>query len=1003
MVGRDDALAAAGEAVRAAAAGEARVVIVAGEAGVGKTRLVRELAARTAAEDTILLWGDCVPLDAGDLPYGAVIAALRTLPRELDAPTLERILGPWRQELARLLPELADSSTGGARATGEGRAGAGSGAAAEGGAAAGGGSQARLFELLLGALVRLAGDRPILLVIEDVHWADRATRALLHFLAHNVRAERIAIVLTYRTDEVGIGDPASRVLADLRRLAHATAIELERLSRTETGLQLSGILGGVADDATVTWVHGRAGGNPYFAEEVLAAGHVARDEVPAGLRELLLARILGLPPDVRDLVALAATLGAVVDCDVLRRASGMGATAFATALRALVDAQVLVPDGGTDRYRFRHALGRDAVYADQLPTERRGLHARAAAALAAGPEARRDPAAWSALAHHLDAAGDEPGALRASISAAHASERAYAFADAQRHLERAVALWASVEERARPYGIDRAGLLARLADATALAGDINRAIEVGYTALAALDEGADPVRAARLHERLGRWHGRRELALPHFQEALDLLPPGPSADRAAVLISEVKVRAHTEPLLSLRFRIDEALAIAQQAGAREEEARARIQLGVLHTYGGDPDKAVAHLREGRRISEQLGRVDDVAFAIASIGDSLLANGRVAEGVEVLLPAVDEVRRAGLGASFGQLVELNLLDCLLRLGRWTEADPRAARLLETAQADADRVAAIAYRANLDTRRGDIAAADALLPDAIALVGRNVPRQHAILAYAAWAELAVTRGDPVAAREVVDQACATLGGGDIIFWPRLLAVGVRAEADLAERARASVGRKSEERLPHERAIGLLDELLEYLCGRPRLETWAWHALAWAEASRVEGAARPDLWDEACAHWRRLEFPYEAAYCRLRAAEARLAGRSARERATEDLRAGHATAVRLGARPLLAEIEALARRARVPLGGADAPLHEGAAEHDLTPREVTVLERLALGRTNRQIAEELFLSRRTVDMHVRHILAKLHAANRVEAAGAARRLGILGDARTETRVAG
>ena len=973
MVGRDDSLASAEEAVRAAAAGEARIVVVAGEAGVGKTRLVRELAAR-AADDAIVLWGDCIPFDGGELPYGAVIAALRSVPRELDRATLERVLGPGRRELARLLPELAGGEHDGVDAP------------------AGGSSQARLFELLLGALGRLGEVRPVVLVLEDLHWSDRATRDLLRFLAQNTRAERLAVVLTYRTDEPTVDDAAGRLLGDLQRSGRIEQVALDRLSRAEAALQLEGILGTEPGAETVARVHDRAGGNPYFAEEVLAAGPDAHGQVPPGLRDLLLARVHRLSPDARELVALAAAIGAAVDHDLLRRTSRLEEPGFTAALRELVEAHVLTRDHGHERYRFRHALARDAVHEDLLPGERRVLHARVAAALAAVPENERGPPEWSALALHLDAAHDDPAALAAALSAAHAAELAYAFADAQRHLARARELWTRVASPDRPPGRDMAGLLADLAHVTELAGEANTAIAVAYDALAELDEHADPIRAARLHERLGSWHVRADLALPHFEAALALLPPGPSAERAAALISEVRVRAHGASLTMLRPRIDEALATARAAGAREEEARARIVLGKLHTYGGDVEAAVAHLRDGGRLALELGRVDDWAMATGSIGDALLSNGRVEEAVAVLIRASDEVREVGLGAAYGPFVEINLTDSLIRIGRWDEAERRLAHLLEFAQADADRVAAITLRVWLDARRGAFTAAEALVPEAIALLDRNVPRQHATLVYAACAELAVTRGDPRAACDVVERAVEHLGGGDIIFWPRLLTMGLRAQADLAEQAR-SLGDTEQEWAERAWAARLLDDLLGYMEGLPRVETLALHDLAWAERARVDGAARPDLWDVAAGCWRRLRFPYEIAYCRFRAAEARLAVRGERERAADDLRAAAAEADALGAAALAADVAALARRARVPvaarteLSPATTPVG-----HDLTPREVTVVERLARGRTNRQIAEELFLSRRTVDMHVRHILAKLHAANRVEAAGAAQRLGIV-----------
>ncbi len=230
---------------------------------------------------------------------------------------------------------------------------------------------------------------------------------------------------------------------------------------------------------------------------------------------------------------------------------------------------------------------------------------------------------------------------------------------------------------------------------------------------------------------------------------------------------------------------------------------------------------------------------------------------------------------------------------------------------------------------------------------------------------------------------------------MMWPMMLGLGLRAVGRLAAQARTR-GDADASGAARADARALRDEIHAYRFEEPvgelaPPELLTHHVLADAELAEVDGEPRPDLWAEATARWDALAFPHHAADARLREAEARFAAGGERPRAAAALRAAHATAAELGAAPLREQIEALARRARLDLE-APAPAPAEERPHDLTPRELEVLERLAAGRTNRQIAEELFLSRRTVDMHVRHILAKLNAANRVEAAGMAHELGLV-----------
>ncbi len=419
-VGRTDTLAALDGALTQVSEGAAQLVLLAGEAGIGKTRMAHELADRARERGQRVLWGECVPMQAGELPYAPLVAALRGRGAETGVA------------LDRLLTELRDGRGGGAPATPQ--------------------APARLFELLLGALGRLAETTPTVVVVEDIHWADHATQDLVRFLARNLRDERLLILATLRTDEPA--PPGLRdLLAELARSARVERLELTRLTAEDTALQVAGIVGADGDAALAEWVHGRAEGNPYFAEELLAA-RVAGEPgaaLPDSLRDVLLTRMAGLDGAPRQVVLIAATAGRDIGHELLARAAGLDAEVLAAALRELVAAHVLVCDASAERYRFRHALAGEAVYAELLPPERRALHAAIARALeAAVPAPDRGAAEWAALAQHWDGAHDEAAALRSSVAAAAAAHEVYAFEAARGHLERARALWERVAPAARP-------------------------------------------------------------------------------------------------------------------------------------------------------------------------------------------------------------------------------------------------------------------------------------------------------------------------------------------------------------------------------------------------------------------------------------------------------------------------------------------------------------------------------------------------------------------------
>src|SRR5512132_2507869 len=429
FVGRAEELRRLEAALERACAGEPAIVLLAGEAGVGKTRLVAELAARAEeGAGARVLVGGCIWLGEGALPYAPVVEALRPLVRTLDPAALRSLAGPAHAELAGLLPELGDQRPGPAKPAGYG--------------------QARLFELFLGLLDRLGKERPLVLVVEDLHWADRSTRDLLAFVVRNLRSERILLLATYRSDELHRRHPLRPFLAELAR-GGVERVELEPFGHQELAILLEGILGAPPDAATVDDVLARSEGNAFFAEElVAAAAYRAGSLLPQTLRDVLLIRFEALSDQAQAVLRVAAVAGRRVQHELLARVAGMAEPALLDGLRDTVAHQLLVvgADGGS--YAFRHALVQEAVYAEALPGERNRLHVAFATALEAHPELAggAGPAVAAEIALHWHAAGDQPRALVASVRAGMQAFSGYGFAEAQRHLERALELWERVAD-----------------------------------------------------------------------------------------------------------------------------------------------------------------------------------------------------------------------------------------------------------------------------------------------------------------------------------------------------------------------------------------------------------------------------------------------------------------------------------------------------------------------------------------------------------------------------
>ena len=981
FVGRTEELARLRELLARAADGRPQVAMIGGEAGVGKTRLVERLAASASGQGVRVLDGGCVPLGEEGLPFAPVVEALR----DLDAAELEAVAGPARAELDRLLHDLAWG-----------------GEAVAAGAVAGAG-QGRLLELLLGLVQRLAATAPLLWVMEDLHWADRSTRDLLAFLAASLRSERVLLVGTFRSDELDRLHPLRRLLGELARNRRTQRLELPRFSRAEVAEQLAGLLGADPPTGLVEAIYARSEGNPFYAEELLLAGADGGGgpgALPPSLQEVLLTRVVRLSHRTQQLLRVTAAAGPGVAQPLLAVVAGMDDQALLAGLREAVDQQLLLPEPGGEGYVFRHALLAEAVYGELLPGERVGLHTALARALEAGVDAGGTPATRAArLAYHWAAAGDQPRALAASLEAAAAAERVYAFAEAQLQLERVLALWDRVADAEARAGMDRVALLSRCAEAAYAAGDPARATQLVRQALPLVDEVSQPRRAGLLYEQLARCLRLLDNpdALGAQQEAARLVAPEPSSERARVLGSLAQLLALLSRFGEARGLAEEAVAMARQVGARTEEATARTALGSALIQLGNADAGLAELEAARRLATQASDVVVMLRAIVNHSDGLLAAGRLEEAATVALDGLQEAHRLGMARSWGPYLAGNATEALVALGRWDQAEQVSRQGLETAPSDAASVPLLLFRTALELGRGDLDAAQARLQAVRRLLPSPTPMaQSAGGLSAGLAELALSRGDLEQAKQLAAEA-VPLAAANPRYAAPVYTLGMRIEADRAELARA---RHPGQPAPDDGTASALLERLAQASGGPAAtgipELAAWHATALAERSRQECPSDSAAWAAAVTAWDRLGQPYRVAYAGFRQVEALLTAGDRESAAVVLGRAAEITG-RLGARPLETEIRALARRARLdlaPHAGAPAVVSGAstpAEQLGLTPREAEVLALVAAGRSNRQIAQALFISPKTASVHVSNILAKLGVAGRVEAAAIAHRLGL------------
>jgi DNA-binding NarL/FixJ family response regulator len=983
MVGRDDELGRLLTLLDDAEAGRSVAALVSGDAGVGKSRLVSEVTRLAEGRGFTALSGQCAEL--GDsVPYLPLADALRGAAQSTGV----RDALSSRPALGRLLPEGGD----GQRAD-EDRSGL---------------ARQQMFGGVLGLLTELAAAAPVLLVLEDLHWADASTRDLVTFLSRMLHRERVALIGTYRTDDLHRRHPLRPVVAELLRLPSVTAVDLAPLDPAALAEHLMAAAPGRIDAIELNDIVARAEGNAYYAEELLAAfvgGDPAeRRALPAGLAALLLSRVEQLSDTTQRVLRVAAVAGRRADDELVRAASGLAADEYEAAVREAITLQLLVTDG-TEGYVFRHALLREAVYGDLLPGERTRLHATMSSLLA-DEHRLAMPGTAAELSQHCLASHDIPGAFAASVRAGQEAERLGAPAEAHRHYDQALALWERVAEPEKTAGMARAKLGLLSATNAADSGDYERAVHLLRRLRQVLaaqakdgDTDQDVLLASRIGERLASYlmllEDRKALdeAVEVARATVDATPAEPPTWQYARAISAYANTLLTENDFTLaREQAERGLAVARAAGAPWVEADALVTLGYISNREGRNDEAIKLLTEAHKQAREAKVLGVELRAANHLAQAHLELGDLAIGAAVAHEGTKRANQTGLGmAPYGWDVQHLHFQCHFADGNWDHAQEIAdgfpVRVTSAPEAALSSMALF-----IDVARGNPAVAERRAWIEPFWSGHGF---DGFIARSLLAEHALWRGDTEQAIHEAQLAIGLVNEPPWGYYPsatRPAAVALSARADRAVHARAT---GDDETVAAElaAAAGLRQVAREGAAFRKRPkfilgpEGRGWLARAEAEYRRASGDNDPQAWQAVLDEFG-PDYVYEAARTRWRLAEA-LAEAGRRDEAAEQWRQAVQTADKLGARPLRRALDDLARRARI---GTAEQHGDGEVLAGLTSREREVLRLIAAGRSNREIASVLFIAPKTASVHVSNILGKLGAASRTEAAAIAHREGLI-----------
>jgi DNA-binding CsgD family transcriptional regulator len=918
LVGRTDTLAEVQSDLRDVGPGGTAAVFVTGESGVGKSRLLRETARAMGDAGYSVLSGTC--LDIGDAsPLHPVLQALRQYEPDLQQ---------WDQAAG------ADA----------------------------------LLDRVSRDLRAVAGDQHLLLVLDDLQWADRSTRQLLLYLLAGLGGIRLSVLAAVRAEALHGAHPLRRVLAELRRLRSVKVVDLAPLDRDQTLELVNAIAGGIEPEDSDR-VFKRSGGNPFVVEELARDLRDGRVELSDTLREIFLSRVDELPGAAHSVVHAVAGGVEPVGHAILAKVTKLGEDELIEAIRAAVAHRFVAsaPEG----YRLRHRLVAEVLEAEVLPAEAASLHRRYAEALEATGTADH-----ARLAHHWQKAGEPARALPSVVAAARSAEKLYGYTEAHRY-------WSLALELTRDDAPERTELLAHAAESAHRCGEHQRALD----RLSELSRHPEAPAECDLHLRRARYlaaAGRSATAEVEYELALRS-PDCTPQQRASAAANLAELLLHLGRYADAYARATDALDQAAVNGSTQDLVRASAALGFSSAFREDPDAGLAVIRQAVEIAERSGHPDDLGVAYLHLAELLAGPlNNVEEGVLVARRGAERLAALGAGRTYQTRLLAIAGNGLFRVGQWAEAD----QVLEAAMAHrpsgADAVELLLARCRLWVGFGDVDAAQRDL-DAVATLLAGGGARHVLPMLTLRAGLAMWQGRHAQARAAVQRGLTETRSDDLVLLGVLAWHGLRAEAE-ARAAGEPIDAGAIRRL--RTVVDRMAEGVGSAATPVRAVVDGYIDLCHAEISRVEERHDPEPWMRASTVWDRRNQPYPAAYSRLRRAEAALTRKTRKAAAVLALREAYATATTMGARPLAAEIVSTAQRFRVALADDvdTVPMTRPDEQDDglavLTQREREVLAAVAEGLTNREIGERLFISERTVGVHVGHIFDKLQVRTRVQA---------------------
>ncbi len=947
LVGRSAELEHLNEALGEARLGKGSLVLIAGEAGVGKTRLAEELGEQSSA---VVLWGRASHV--APAPYGPIVAALRSYlranPDGLDG------CGALKPHLALLLPELGKPAKAGDRAT--------------------------LFEALRCAFERIADeDEPLLVVLDDLQWSDDATLELLPALSESLAELPLLLVAAYRSDGLPRDHMLRRARHELRRGGRLDEIALGPLEPSETAELLRQILKSDPAPSLTRAIHDRTQGVPFFVEELartllvtnaLSKGRRGLELVEGGqvplpetVRDAVLIRASELSPEGRSAAEAAAVAGEEFDLDLL------AVVCSPAGIAELLSSGIIV-EGDDGRAKFRHGLTGEALYADVPWLQRRALHRRLAAELEA------NGAKGIEVATHWLGARQEAEARDALLRAAEESGAVHAYRDAARAGRQALELWPEGEDEAR-----RVEALQSYANSAELGGELAEAARAWreICAIRQAEPGTGEAYAAA-QSRLAAVHdmrGNRELALAARAAAAEVYAGNGRHAEAAVerlaMANYLRFAArHSEAVELAEAAVDDA----ERAERLDLRARALGLVGVGTAKRGEYEKGLETVRSGLALALEHDLTPVAAELYQRLSVVLYDSADYRRAEETLNSALELCRTTD-----EPVTEVACVTCMVYVlrecGEWTEALKLGRELIDSGTAVWVAEGIIGM---ISAGQGKLSSARRMLSSSLAAASQVDHFNMTVDTTTSLARIAAIEGD---AQETAERCRSVLALWENSEDHHYAIAGLRfgagffsREGDLgdAHACAEALARISSE-TGHSDALAALASAIG--------ET----ALATGDA---ETAA--EQLTRAVELHRGLDLPYERAQIELRAGVA-LAASGEKELALERLGNAYRTARKLGARPLAAEaageVAELGESIVERLGARAAADANGAG---LSRRELEVVRHVAAGRTNREIAQELFLSPRTVDMHVRNVLRKLDCRSRVEAAQRAGELGLL-----------